>query len=1357
MRRWLFIVSLLFCFTASYSQAIKKVEYFFDIDPGFGNGKQINLNNNQLIDSTFNFDISALSNGVHIVYIRAQDDAQKWSLYYSTAFVKTAGNDSAIVINKLEYFIDVDPGFGNGINVPVQQANIIDSTFNFQIPDNGADTRRLYIRAQDSKGQWSLLYDTTINLCQLYKVRANFSWVRFANLYSFIDSSQNNISHKVLWNFHDLGIDSVSNPQFTFPQGNHFVKLVAGTGCRKDSIVLPLFTGLEKYFPDTALAGGDIFMNFYGGGLDTNVVVTLKNGSANITSYAKVAYQQQFFTGAFDLHTATPGVYDVNLHFANGYDTTIIGGLHVGSIPTGIVNYSPELELSILGPEVGRGGTTVTQRLVITNTGGMVAKSINVWSSAQNGAEDRPGQGFDTFVKPDNKMNYDSIPTEIALDSSFGEPYQGKLHNFMIPALNAGQSFVYSYTLKVPLVHGDVNYVDFWVGKRMFGSPNEWDCTHQVLDDAFNVAGLLPVVGCAFSVAGFALDFTSGMAGQFGYNTDRSYDNLGNMMWGFASAAWGCIPGVKTVEEAAKIADASVRQINITKRMVDAGLGGLNSTMNHDANPCEDKNDAVDRYRKGIRGRVAADPNGIDGPGGYGGDNNYITGLGKQGYEVYFENLPTATANAQRIYVADTLDKTKFDLSSFELIGFSLADSFFHIPYQRKEFTTTMDLRPGMNLLLRVNAKLDTSTGILNYSFLSLDPVTRDTLPLSDLRGFLPPDVNDKNGKGSISYVVNYKKNIVTNDIVTNKASIIFDNNAPIITNTWLNTIDRTAPAGGVSGGTKVNDTTVTLNFKGTDLGVGIRRYKLYGAQNNNPYVLLGNVLGGTVRFAGSLDSTYRFYAIPFDSVNNFLSKDTTAEYTITLKASGCIPPVITASRATTICLGDSVILSTTATATSLQWLKDGAIISGATAQSYVIKQSGSYSLRAVINSCTATSSAIVVTVTVVAATPIITASGTTTFCQGGSVVLSTTSTATLQWFKDGTAISGATTQNYTATQSGSYTVRAGDGTCTATSSAIVVTVTAVAATPIITASGATTFCQGGSVVLSTTSTATLQWLKDGIAISGATTQNYTATQSGSYTVRAGDGTCTAPSSAIVVTVTADAATPIITASGATTFCQGGSVVLSSSSSSGNQWYKDGTIINGATNQTYTANQSGSYTVTTTVNNCSSSPSSSITVVVNTIPAKPVITVNGNTLTSSYATDNQWYLNGTIIAGAVNQQYVALVSGQYTVQALQNGCASATSDIFDLVSLQTPDPYTLSDVLIYPNPVRDKLTINNKANRKLSIKFINMQGVVVLYAGNLFTTLGIIDMKKLSQGAYVIEVTDIVTSQFINKIIIKLD
>src|SRR5213078_5083964 len=94
---------------------------------------------------------------------------------------------------------------------------------------------------------------------------------------------------------------------------------------------------------------------------------------------------------------------------------------------------------------------------------------------------------------------------------------------------------------------------------------------------------------------------------------------------------------------------------------------------------------------------------------------------------------------------------------------------------------------------------------------------------------------------------------------------------------------------------------------------------------------------------------------------------------------------------------------------------------------------------------------------------------------------------------------------------------------------------------------------------------------------------NFTATVSGTYTcILNALGCHTLSSNATVVTVNPLPATPTNTPGGPTTFCAGGSVTLTSSSASGNQWFLDGNPIGGATNQTYSATASGNYTVTVT-------------------------------------------------------------------------------------------------------------------------------------------------------------------------------
>ncbi|HEX2832464.1 MAG TPA: IPT/TIG domain-containing protein, partial [Thermoanaerobaculia bacterium] len=187
----------------------------------------------------------------------------------------------------------------------------------------------------------------------------------------------------------------------------------------------------------------------------------------------------------------------------------------------------------------------------------------------------------------------------------------------------------------------------------------------------------------------------------------------------------------------------------------------------------------------------------------------------------------------------------------------------------------------------------------------------------------------------------------------------------------------------------------------------------------------------------------------------------------------------------------------------------------------------------------------------------------------------------------------------------------------------------------------------------------------------GETNQALAVTTSGSYTVIVTASGCpSAPSAATVVTVNPIPATPTITPGGPTTFCTGGSVTLTSSSASGNQWYLNGNPIGGATNQNYVATASGSYTVIVTASGCPSASSAATVVTVNPTPATPTITPGGPTafctggsvtLTSSSASGNQWYLNGSPIGGATAQAYVASVAGDYTVIVTASGCPSAPS------------------------------------------------------------------------------------------------
>ena len=74
---------------------------------------------------------------------------------------------------------------------------------------------------------------------------------------------------------------------------------------------------------------------------------------------------------------------------------------------------------------------------------------------------------------------------------------------------------------------------------------------------------------------------------------------------------------------------------------------------------------------------------------------------------------------------------------------------------------------------------------------------------------------------------------------------------------------------------------------------------------------------------------------------------------------------------------------------------------------------------------------------------PVITSNGNTTICQGQFVQLTSTynQNYSYKWFKDGNEISGATSYQYTANESGDYSIRAYEDGCYEESEAVSVTV----------------------------------------------------------------------------------------------------------------------------------------------------------------------------------------------------------------------------------------------------------------------------------------------------------------------------
>ena len=142
----------------------------------------------------------------------------------------------------------------------------------------------------------------------------------------------------------------------------------------------------------------------------------------------------------------------------------------------------------------------------------------------------------------------------------------------------------------------------------------------------------------------------------------------------------------------------------------------------------------------------------------------------------------------------------------------------------------------------------------------------------------------------------------------------------------------------------------------------------------------------------------------------------------------------------------------------------------------------------------------------------------------------------------------------------------------------------------LVTINGSTTICRGSSVVLQANTGDNLfyQWFRNNQAISGAVASIYRATDEGVYLVQVSNNCQPASSSAVQVSVN-DPVAPAITLNG---------FVLTSNSVTGNQWLLNGVPITGATGQSYTAVQSGRYSVRVNASGCGELISTELSVII---------------------------------------------------------------------------------------------------------------------------------------------------------------
>ncbi|WP_185731268.1 T9SS type A sorting domain-containing protein [Larkinella rosea] len=635
----------------------------------------------------------------------------------------------------------------------------------------------------------------------------------------------------------------------------------------RNIIAIVNFPKTIQCFPNSGGNGGTVTVNFYGNQIRKGMKVKLVGTDlSEITVPDSMIWFPADFQMkvALNLRNRQIGKYDVVISSDNEI-FTLVKGFTVEEF------VAADIWATVIGPNLVRSGTPTTFNITYGNRGNTDALVVQVWLVVSSNAKIE-------FIEK-LQHAYGTVDTTFyaPIDTLLGKPFKGKLFYLAIPLIEAKS--IGSIPIKVTSSGGDIDHY-IWINPPLFSSPMKPSAQECLVE--LKKLGLEALIG-----AGLNFDLSGIMSCTWEVNMKDAFEKsyyttaYGNPASGYRLPSKPYDVGMDATQTAIACLDAATTSGILFPPILLAKIPLKVGSILFDLMELWDKTQRlmdecretmVPNPKKGERGSSrtvnSCDPNDKIGVGI--NALHYITGKEPAQYAIRFENQATASASAQIVRLLDTLDRTKYDLSTFQLNYFHFGDRYIYIPPGQRSRVEEIDLRPKLNLILRIQATLNETTGILETIFTSLDPVTR-MLTNDPVLGFLPPNKKAPEGEGSIFYTVNVKKNLPNKTAIYNRAFIYFDNNQVIPTPIWTNTIDVKAPDSKVDALPDVTtETTFTVKWKGNDGESGIRNYNVYYSINGRPYQeLIFNTTATDIMFKGQVDSTYQFYSVAVDSVSN--------------------------------------------------------------------------------------------------------------------------------------------------------------------------------------------------------------------------------------------------------------------------------------------------------------------------------------------------------------------------------------------------------------------------------------------------------------------------------------------------------
>ena len=641
--------------------------------------------------------------------------------------------------------------------------------------------------------------------------------------------------------------------------------VVAGSAeTNENSFALARFTGARppSSLSVTAIAqkiaGADGYLTttIYGVGIQPGASVALHSGAHNVAgTNVTVLAKGMGITASFDLRGLPAGAYDIEIVNPDGTRATL------GSALTVIANGTRKPWAGVTAPRQARPGAKFRATVSYGNAGttdAIIFLMISV-------DEDAFTQwGFNPYHGPlspeDDGIDYGQLPKTIRRFNS----ETGKYEISMPLAIYAPAGF--SGSVNVPMVM-PLNCKPV----NIRASVN--DC---LINAADLLSSFLPGSNCVkgmFEFLGFM-----GLRDKFGTPVTLSAATA-DLIRTVAKCALEFVPGAKIV--------LVISDLYEKYEKGDAAVSSCGNLYFNVQTNCAN----------------SFDPNDKIGPAGVGA-SRYVNADHPLSYSIFFENKATASAAAQVVKITDRLDTGRFDLDTFTLGPISWGDRQITPPQGLSSYETDVDLRPAVNVMVRIEAKLDKSTGVVQWTFTSLDPSTGE-LTTDPIAGFLPPNRTAPEGEAAVSFNVRLQAGVADGALVQNMARIVFDINAPIDTPVWSNAVDKTAPSSAVTAGGAQQCNAFTVSWSGSDAASGVRQYDIHVSKNGEPYEqwLRGVALTSAV-FSGQQGRSYAFYSVARDFVGH--AEEPPASPDVVVSVKDTVAPAIIAPASQRVSTGPS-------------------------------------------------------------------------------------------------------------------------------------------------------------------------------------------------------------------------------------------------------------------------------------------------------------------------------------------------------------------------------------------------------------------------------------------------------------------